>query len=67
MIEGMGIQWAGTLLGCVGFVLVPMPVVFWKYGARIRERSTFAPAMPLAGQASAPPRVEDEEEKVREQ
>ncbi|CAN9154574.1 unnamed protein product [Alternaria alternata] len=48
MFKGMGIQWASTLLGCVAAVLVPMPVVFYLYGKKIRGRSTFAPAPDIA-------------------
>ncbi|USP78854.1 hypothetical protein yc1106_06128 [Curvularia clavata] len=44
MFEGMGIEWASTLLGCVAAVLVPMPIFFYIYGKRIRARSKFAPA-----------------------
>jgi DHA1 family multidrug resistance protein-like MFS transporter len=44
MFNGMGIQWAATLLGCVALVLVPMPVVFYVFGKRIRAKSKFAPA-----------------------
>jgi DHA1 family multidrug resistance protein-like MFS transporter len=44
MFKGMGIQWAATLLGCVALVLVPMPVVFYVYGKKIRAKSKFAPA-----------------------
>ncbi|KAI4264071.1 MAG: hypothetical protein L6R42_000809 [Xanthoria sp. 1 TBL-2021] len=46
MFNGLGVQWAGTLLGFVALALVPIPVIFWKYGARIRARSSFAPTMP---------------------
>lgn len=52
MIEGMGIQWAGTLLGCVAAVMVPLPVIFYLKGAKIREKSHFAPTFPLAAGAS---------------
>ncbi|ORY11706.1 major facilitator superfamily domain-containing protein [Clohesyomyces aquaticus] len=44
MFEGMGIQWASTLLGCVAVLLVPMPIVFYVYGKKIRLKSKFAPA-----------------------
>lgn len=44
MFNGMGIQYAGTLLGCVAVVLIPMPVLFLIYGKRIRRRSKMAPA-----------------------
>lgn len=46
MFEGMGIQWASTLLGCVAVVLVPIPVIFYIYGAKIRSKSKFAPTSP---------------------
>jgi DHA1 family multidrug resistance protein-like MFS transporter len=48
MFNGMGIQWASTLLGCVALVLVPMPVVFYVFGKRIRAKSKFAPAPDIA-------------------
>lgn len=43
MFNGMGIQWASTLLGCVAAVLVPIPVIFLLYGAKIRAKSKLAP------------------------
>lgn len=51
MIEGMGVQWAGTLLGCVALVLVPLPVFFYYKGPKIRERSNFAATFPIANKA----------------
>ncbi|KAI4722434.1 MFS general substrate transporter [Aureobasidium sp. EXF-10727] len=55
MIEGMGIQWAGTLLGCFAFLLVPLPILFYLKGAQIRSKSQFAPTFPIANKASANP------------
>jgi DHA1 family multidrug resistance protein-like MFS transporter len=43
MFQGMGIQYAATLLGCVALVLVPVPVWFFYKGAEIRQKSPFAP------------------------
>ena len=43
MFDALGVNWAGTLLGCVALVLAPIPFVFWRYGAKIRQRSKFAP------------------------
>jgi DHA1 family multidrug resistance protein-like MFS transporter len=43
MFDGMGIQWAATLLGCVAAVLAPIPFFFYFYGHKIRERSAYAP------------------------
>jgi MFS transporter, DHA1 family, multidrug resistance protein len=46
MFNALGVQWAGTLLGCVAVLLVPIPFIFYRYGAKIRERSKFAPTFP---------------------
>jgi DHA1 family multidrug resistance protein-like MFS transporter len=46
MFNGMGIEWASTLLGCVAAALVPIPVIFYLYGHRIRKRSAYAPTPP---------------------
>lgn len=32
-------QWAGTLLGLMEVVLIPIPIIFYRYGKRIRARS----------------------------
>lgn len=32
-------QWAGTLLGLMEVVLIPIPIIFYRYGDRIRARS----------------------------
>lgn len=45
MFEGMGIQWASTLLGCVAALLVPIPIWFYVSGHKIRAKSKFAPTM----------------------
>jgi DHA1 family multidrug resistance protein-like MFS transporter len=39
----MGVNWAGTMLGCVAIVLIPIPVFFYFYGAKLRQKSKFAP------------------------
>jgi DHA1 family multidrug resistance protein-like MFS transporter len=46
MFDGMGIQWASTLLGCIAAALVPVPIWFYLRGAQIRESSAFAPTKP---------------------
>lgn len=51
MFNGMGIQWASTLLGCVAAIMVPIPVIFYLYGHKIRAKSHFAPT----GEANVPP------------
>ncbi|KAG4031973.1 hypothetical protein MFRU_008g03230 [Monilinia fructicola] len=47
MFKALGINWAGTLLGCVALVLVPIPIGFYVYGAKIRGKSKFAPSFPV--------------------
>jgi DHA1 family multidrug resistance protein-like MFS transporter len=66
MFNGMGIQWASTLLGCVALVLSPIPFIFYFYGAKIREKSNYAPTFPspaAAAAAAAPDTSEDVSEK----
>lgn len=43
MFNNLGIQWAGTLLGCVAVLMIPIPVLFLRYGARLRKMSKLAP------------------------
>ncbi|KAJ7920245.1 MFS polyamine transporter [Mycena leptocephala] len=43
MFSRLGVNWACTLLGGVGLLLAPSPFLFYKYGARIRANSEFAP------------------------
>ncbi|BAE62327.1 unnamed protein product [Aspergillus oryzae RIB40] len=45
MFNDLGIQWAGTLLGCIAVVMIPIPVLFLVFGPRLRQRSRLAPAM----------------------
>ncbi|KAF2632160.1 major facilitator superfamily [Macroventuria anomochaeta] len=46
MFEGMGIQWASTMLGILAVLLIPVPVWFYFRGAKIREKSAYAPTFP---------------------
>lgn len=32
-------QWAGTLLGLLEVIMIPIPFVFWRYGSKIRAKS----------------------------
>ncbi len=48
MFDNLGIQWASTLLGCLALVMCPIPVLFYRYGHILRERSKFAPTSPPA-------------------
>ncbi|KAI9630149.1 hypothetical protein KEM48_012179 [Puccinia striiformis f. sp. tritici PST-130] len=63
MLHGMGVQWACTLIGCFSLLLVPIPFIFHKYGARLRVGSHFAPALDVKMRA----RVEAEEAEEKPQ
>ncbi|ODA83437.1 hypothetical protein RJ55_01951 [Drechmeria coniospora] len=39
MFEVLSPRWAGTLLGLLEAMTIPIPFVFWRYGGRIRARS----------------------------
>lgn len=39
MYDSLGPNWAGTLLGVLEVVIVPIPFVFYKYGHKIRIKS----------------------------
>lgn len=47
MFVNLGINWAATLLGGIALLLAPMPFLFYRYGARIRTKSSFAPCIDL--------------------
>ena len=40
MYRALGPNWAGCLLGLLEVAIIPIPVVFYKYGHKIREKST---------------------------
>jgi MFS family permease len=39
MYEALTPQWAGTLLGLLEVIMIPIPFVFWRYGHKIRAKS----------------------------
>jgi hypothetical protein len=40
MYDALGLGWGNSLLGFLALAMAPVPWVFWKYGERIRTRST---------------------------
>lgn len=40
MYAALGLGWGNSLLGFLTLVMVPVPWIFYKYGERIRTRST---------------------------
>jgi MFS transporter, DHA1 family, multidrug resistance protein len=43
MFSALGVGGGSSLIGGVACLLAPIPFAFYKYGAKIRERSRFAP------------------------
>ncbi|KAF7597521.1 hypothetical protein BBP40_003768 [Aspergillus hancockii] len=39
LYAGMGPNWSGTLLGLLEVAIIPIPIVFYKYGYKIRRKS----------------------------
>ncbi|KAJ5665625.1 uncharacterized protein N7477_008073 [Penicillium maclennaniae] len=46
-----GVNWASTLLGCVAALLIPLPILFYLYGPKLRVRSNFATDYVMTAQA----------------
>lgn len=40
MYSTLGANWAGTLLGLLEVAIIPIPFIFYKYGHKLREKST---------------------------
>ena len=40
MYRALGANWAGTLLGLLEVIIIPIPFIFYKWGHRIREKSS---------------------------
>ncbi|KAF8861676.1 MFS general substrate transporter [Acephala macrosclerotiorum] len=45
MYENLGVDWATSLLAFLSVGMVPFPVLFWKYGERLRMKGKFAFAL----------------------
>lgn len=42
MYQNLGIHWASSIPAFLSLACVPFPFIFYKYGARIRQRCTYA-------------------------
>lgn len=42
MYHALGLGWGNSLLGFIALALIPVPVIFWRYGERIRTSPRFA-------------------------
>lgn len=45
MYNKLGVDWASSLLGFLSIVMVPIPIVFYFFGAKIRGLSRFTPKL----------------------
>lgn len=36
--QNLGIEWASTLLGCLAALMLPIPLLLYIYGVKIRQR-----------------------------
>ncbi|TVY59640.1 putative transporter, partial [Lachnellula suecica] len=43
MFHNLSVKWAGTLLGCLAVVFLPIPFLFYFFGERLRKNSAYAP------------------------
>lgn len=41
MYQGIGVDWATSVLGFIAIALAPVPIVFFVWGAKIRKASRF--------------------------
>ena len=53
MYQSLGPHWSATMLSLIEFALIPIPVVFYLYGHKIREKSAYAPTFPKPAAAEA--------------
>ncbi|KAF2761152.1 MFS general substrate transporter [Pseudovirgaria hyperparasitica] len=45
MYRALGVAWATSLLGFFSMAMVPIPIIFYYYGRRLREKGTFSFAL----------------------
>ena len=45
MFNQLGVPWATSTLAFISLALVPVPILFYKFGARIRSKSKFVPSL----------------------
>jgi hypothetical protein len=42
MYHNLGVEWAGTVVGFIALIFIPAPILFYKFGQRIRMSSKYA-------------------------
>jgi hypothetical protein len=43
MYTNLGVDWASSVLGFITIAMIPIPILFFFYGAKIRAMSRFTP------------------------
>jgi DHA1 family multidrug resistance protein-like MFS transporter len=43
MFHNLGVDWASYLLGFIAVALIPIPVVFYVFGKKLRDMSRYNP------------------------
>lgn len=43
MFHNLGVDWAGSLLGFLAIAFMPIPLLFYIYGEKLRSLSSYAP------------------------
>ncbi len=43
LFKGLGVGWALSLLGFIAVIMVPVPIILYFYGHKIRSKSKYAP------------------------
>ena len=66
MYRALGPNWAGTLLGLLEVLIIPIPFIFYRYGGKIREKSTLIREMREEEERQERKRRKAEERALRE-
>ncbi|KAJ3549449.1 hypothetical protein NM208_g495 [Fusarium decemcellulare] len=54
MYDNLGVGWASSVPGFISLALIPIPFIFYRYGARIRSWSKLLPLVSMGSGGSAP-------------
>ena len=41
MYAALGLGWGNSLLGFIALAMIPIPILFWRYGERLRTNPRF--------------------------
>ncbi|CAF0943953.1 unnamed protein product [Adineta ricciae] len=58
MFQNLGIQWAASIAGFLALLCLPLPFIFWKYGAIIRAWSKYSSEATASKQETPMPQLD---------